>query len=733
MRSDRLLLLALFTGIPLLLLSARAAALIRTPGDYWREFEQAAQLKEKGLIDEAIPLWAELSDASAEMTAVRDYKNAGLFAKWLAHALDERGRFEEARRWYAKELIYFDLAGVPDWEQGDRARLAALRTDLQVFVTRQEVTAAPRAKFEPANGAYLGLYLEGEPPFRRPGGPPAYGSVSSYFGKKHALFLIYAHWGQPFPMEDALAIKEAGAAVQISLEPDAPEGLAAVRDDSWLEEWVKAAASLQIPVFLRFAPEMNGDWVSWHRDPPLYVEKWRLVARVVRRLAPNVALVWTPFFVGDSSIPIERYYPGDQYVDWVGVNFYSDYYFNRQTPAADVPPFQHLEEIYDKFAARKPIMIAEFGIANRDYRFGPGNAEDVTDWAALQLRSFYAHLPQLFPRVKALVYWSVDQAVTRNPTGREIIRSSYLLSEKPEVLAAYREAIASDYYLSEVTDRQGAAQVTSYRPAAYTTLRAGVEELSAYVKGRTPIESRVTYFVNTHEVGSSAIPPFNVRYDFAPYAGRTVLLEARAEDTAGREFARFSARIPVSGGSAAAFPDLAGHWARSLVTDLARDGIVNGYEDGNFRPEERITRAAFVKLILAAAGRFPDGTPAPYFLDVPEDHWFYPWAAKAVTDGVLRLGDYPDRRFEPSTPVTRLEMAVFAARLLNHDQDGSEWTTFRDEEKIPAALRSAVAAAVADGIMSGYPDASFRPEATATRAEAAAVAQRLRARLGKTR
>jgi beta-mannanase len=70
---------------------------------------------------------------------------------------------------------------------------------------------------------------------------------------------------------------------------------------------------------------MNGDWVAWHRDPQLYVEKWRLLARLVRELAPNVALVWTPFFVGDDSVPLERYYPGDDYVDWVGIIFYSDY------------------------------------------------------------------------------------------------------------------------------------------------------------------------------------------------------------------------------------------------------------------------------------------------------------------------------------------------------------------------------------------------------------------------
>lgn len=572
---------------------------IRDPGEYWAKFRQAAALKEQGRIDEAMLLWAELSDASADLPGVRDYKNAGLFAKWLAHALEERGRPEEARRWYEKELIYFDLAGVPDWEQGDQARLYALRDDFCVFVTRRGQAAATRARYEPADGVYLGLYAEGEPPLRRPGRPPAYRNVAVHFGRPHAIYLIYAHWGQPFPLEDALAVKEAGAALQISLEPDAPGSLAAVRDDAWLAAWLDQAGSLGIPVFLRFAPEMNGDWVPWHGDPDLYVEKWRLVAGAARRRAPNVVLVWTPFFVGDPTIPIERYYPGDDYVDWVGINFYSDYYFNRSIPAADVPPFKHLEEVYRKFAARKPIMVAEFGIANRDYRFGPDRGEDVTNWAEGWIRAFYAHLPQLFPRVKAVVYWSVDQARTLNPTGREIIRSSYLLSEKASLLAAYREAVSSPHYLSSVLTTEPAEPVADlvrrYRPAAFTRLRAGLEELTAYVLTTKGWVARVHYFVDGVPIGTGDRPPFPVSYDFTPHAGRTVLLEARAEDAAGRPVATFRSRVPV-GEPDASFPDLEGHWAENLVKDLAREGMVSGYEDGSFRPEERTTRAAFVKL-----------------------------------------------------------------------------------------------------------------------------------------
>jgi tetratricopeptide (TPR) repeat protein len=223
--------------------SPEAGALIRSQGEYWRKFQKAAELKEAGRIEEAMPLWAELSEASAELSAVRDYKNAGLFAKWLARALEERGRIEEARRWYAREFLYFELAGVPDWVEGDRARFSALERGVTVFVGREQPFRGPRAKYEPAQGAYLGFYAEGEPVLKRPGRPPAYGKVGELFGKKHALYLIYAHWGQPFPWGDLLEIAGAGGAAQISLEPDGPGGLEAVTDGPWLRQWLEDASS----------------------------------------------------------------------------------------------------------------------------------------------------------------------------------------------------------------------------------------------------------------------------------------------------------------------------------------------------------------------------------------------------------------------------------------------------------------------------------------------------------
>src|SRR5690606_9868459 len=125
-----------------------------------------------------------------------------------------------------------------------------------------------------------------------------------------------------------------GRYVHIAFEPN--DGLDKVKDDEYLREFADDLAATKAPIFLRYASEMNGDWVKYHGDPELYREKFRLVSKVMKERAPNVAMVWCPFSTPVGSIP--DYYPGDEWVDWVGVNIYSVTYLNQNLdlPAAHI-------------------------------------------------------------------------------------------------------------------------------------------------------------------------------------------------------------------------------------------------------------------------------------------------------------------------------------------------------------------------------------------------------------
>jgi hypothetical protein len=126
---------------------------------------------------------------------------------------------------------------------------------------------------------------------------------------------------------------------------------------------IKAAArnlaKLQQPVFLRWGWEMNGNWYPWagpNNDdkPQLYAECWRYLHRIfAQQGAHNVAWVWSINWNNRPPTATNRfqlYYPGDSYVDWVGL---SGYNLSHESPQTLYDP------LYNAYGARKPVFITE--------------------------------------------------------------------------------------------------------------------------------------------------------------------------------------------------------------------------------------------------------------------------------------------------------------------------------------------------------------------------------------
>src|SRR5690606_21344322 len=168
------------------------------------------------------------------------------------------------------------------------------------------------SKYEPAYGMYIGAFIEKDSHMesKKAG---KYRAFNELTGKQHGLYFAYHKYGQPFPKNFAANVKAAGGAIQLALEPE--QGLAVVKNDEYLKQFAKDAQAAGVPVFLRFASEMNGSWVTWHGDPKLYIEKFRLIHDVMEQLAPNVAMLWSP--AANPKQTMNDYYPGDKYVDWV--------------------------------------------------------------------------------------------------------------------------------------------------------------------------------------------------------------------------------------------------------------------------------------------------------------------------------------------------------------------------------------------------------------------------------
>jgi hypothetical protein len=133
---------------------------------------------------------------------------------------------------------------------------------------------------------------------------------------------------------------------------------------------------------------------------------------------------------------------------------------------------------------------------------------------------------------------------------------------------------------------------------------------------------------------------------------------------------------PLSSSNHDAFSDTQGHWANIPALALFREGIVNGYPDGTFRPDGLLTRAEFAKMVILALKISPFSPSLPTFPDVSKDHWGFSYIEAAVKAGLFR--GFPDGTFRPEEPVTREQILTVIARNAGWKLMQSSNPTFPD-------------------------------------------------------
>lgn len=169
------------------------------------------------------------------------------------------------------------------------------------------------------------------------------------------------------------------------------------------------------------------------------------------------------------------------------------------------------------------------------------------------------------------------------------------------------------------------------------------------------------------------------------------------------------------------FADLeAKHWAYESIMKLRDRNIINGYEDGTFRPEDAVNRAEFIKMLtLAIKAEKKENTAI--FSDVSPNDWFYDAVILGSGNGIV--SGYPDGSFRPEADITREELAVMLCRAyqgrLSENTDRTESVRFADAASISYWAESAVNELSSAGILSGDENMMFEPERKATRAETA--------------
>lgn len=480
--------------------------------NFWAKWTEALGYKEQGNYQKAAETIQSISNAF--INANESSSNAMLF-KHLGECYANLGDFEKASACFKREALYWEAT--PGMEQSviDANRRAKLiNSNIQVYVKNFDKSMGASTYFgvnyEPESGILLGSYAEGDTNLHNPWDPNKFymDTFPRLVEREMAAYLIYLSYGTDISHYQSHIdkAKQKAELIQVSLQPH--EGLHIVKEnDPYLVELAQHMENENCPMILRFAGEMNDETSSWYsKDPSVFIDKFRIVASIFHKYAPSVEIVWSPNFYPEENI--DAYYPGDEYVDYVGISSYKEYSAVTDPLGMGVDRSRwsnQLDRLYSTYGHKKPIVISEGNVSYSDYYTG----EDRTEFACSQMKDFYTYLPIKYPNVKMNFIFAADDPPRK-----------FSLTTSEKILETFKNAIKDDEYLSSINDAE--FDHDYYEIGNNVPVKAEITELCSYITTPFNDVAYVTYSVEEKQVGVSYEIPYNAPVDLSSFKGQKV-------------------------------------------------------------------------------------------------------------------------------------------------------------------------------------------------------------------
>lgn len=278
-------------------------------------------------------------------------------------------------------------------------RKVDIRADLPAGVPQAEAVVSPTGPppaydvtaLRAATKDYLGVALKGGV-----GDLSQFKTFTGRIDKQPNLITIYESFDDGFAAAQVRLAHNAGVMSVIRWEPfDVPlKDIAAGKHDAYITEFARAVRRLNLPIVLTFAHEMNGDWYSWgpkKNTAADFVAAWRHTHDIFRQQdATNVIWTWTPNVIGPvPHVKLKPLYPGDEYVDWLGV----DGYYTLKGPKTFETLFGPTIRQIRTFST-KPLLIVETGAEPGSRR--PNQIKDLLSTVATR------------PDIIGVVYFNIN-------------------------------------------------------------------------------------------------------------------------------------------------------------------------------------------------------------------------------------------------------------------------------------------------------------------------------------
>jgi len=396
----------------------------------------------------------------------------------------------------------------PDWGALLKEKKSMVsQTDFELYM-EGPVSASPYygVKLEPRGGAYFGMVAE-TADFLDP-----LGAYLTYISMDDRETDIY------YPANEIIRRDNCVVTVGYNVS-----SLGKVDYDT-IRRTLENLASYGKPMLIRFANEMNVS--SLGDEPEEYIRMFRTVADMVHEYE-NFAVVWSPNDMGALDRPFSCYYPGDAYVDWVGVSSYMKMYFQGNTATKDKDATYFMTGDYawatnalkpiitfmEQNGIEKPVMLSECGVTTENIHKAASEA-----WAAPRLRNLYYNVLMKYPQVKLINYFNVyrpekETYYVHDESGRYKDRTT----DKPYAMEIMKEAVSSGAYISEA----GGEPAFVFVPAnsGYTAASAdGIIDLYTLAHVPKVPQLSVHYYVDGVWFGERREAPYKISLDLAGFA-----------------------------------------------------------------------------------------------------------------------------------------------------------------------------------------------------------------------
>lgn len=300
------------------------------------------------------------------------------------------------------------------------------------------------SKYEPETGCYAGAYILSD--------KIVDGDISNFekeTGKEHAIYTNNITLGGEFPEKWFLECIAQMKTPCITIDsPDWHDPY----DIELLTKTAEEIGAFNLPVFVRLYPYSKGMGYT-AKD---YVEFYKQARGIFQELAPNAALVWSVYF--EDVYDCGSFYPGDDYVDWVGISVFLDIINGGEHKDA----LNYINYFYYNYQKLKPVMLSELGVSH----FTTEDNSYHTAQAAEEIKKLYFAVRKSYPRIKAVIYADLNLA----ESSKERNSNDYSIMSEDLLKNTYSASVSAAAFLSEVDPVQSNAVPITIRspfPAYY--------------------------------------------------------------------------------------------------------------------------------------------------------------------------------------------------------------------------------------------------------------------------